>query len=168
MDRAAGRPGGRAGELRRTGGGAGPAAGGPGRRPGVRPQCRGAVRAVPPGGTDRRDPGRLPLGNRDQTLAAVSRRGNPIVNVVPCGYGRLVTASPTRPMASLWRMRSYIRPHIWTMVWMLVAAAAGTAAGIAVPLVVQRVVDGPVRHGQVGGLLLLGALALLFGVIEAG
>jgi ATP-binding cassette, subfamily B, bacterial len=71
-------------------------------------------------------------------------------------------------MANLWRMRSYIKPRIWTMVWMLVAAAAGTAAGIAVPLVVRHVVDGPVRHGQVGGLLLLGALALLLGVIEAG
>ena len=71
-------------------------------------------------------------------------------------------------MANLWRMRSYIKPRIWTMIWMLVAAAAGTAAGIAVPLVVRHVVDGPVRHGQVGGLFLLGALALLLGVIEAG
>jgi ATP-binding cassette subfamily B protein len=71
-------------------------------------------------------------------------------------------------MANLWRMRSYIRPYLWTMVWMLVAAVAGTAAGLAVPLVVRHVVDGPVRRGQVGGLLLLGALALLLGVIEAG
>ncbi len=54
------------------------------------------------------------------------------------------------------------------MIWMLIAAAAGTAAGITVPLVVRRVVDGPVRHHQVGGLLLLGALALLLGIVEAG
>ncbi|OLB76365.1 MAG: ABC transporter, partial [Actinobacteria bacterium 13_2_20CM_2_71_6] len=54
------------------------------------------------------------------------------------------------------------------MFWMMVAAAAGTAAGILVPLVVRRVVDGPVRHHQTGGLFLLGALALLLGVLEAG
>jgi ATP-binding cassette subfamily B protein len=65
-------------------------------------------------------------------------------------------------------MRSYIRPHYWTMGWLLVAAAAGTGAGIVVPLVVQRVVDGPVRHHDPTGLVELGALALLFGLIEAG
>jgi ATP-binding cassette, subfamily B, bacterial len=71
-------------------------------------------------------------------------------------------------MANLWRMRSYVRPRFWTMFWMMLTAAVGTAAGIAVPLVVQRVVDGPVRHGQLVGLLLLGLLALLLGAIEAG
>jgi ATP-binding cassette subfamily B protein len=53
------------------------------------------------------------------------------------------------------------------MVWMFVATACATAAGIVVPLVVRRVVDGPVRHRDPGGLLLLGALALLLGIIEA-
>ena len=80
----------------------------------------------------------------------------------------MVTASPTRPMSNRWRMRSYIRPRLWTMFWMLLTAAVGTAAGIAVPLVVQHVVDGPVRHHQLAGLLLLGGLALLLGAIEAG
>ena len=73
-----------------------------------------------------------------------------------------------RPLANLWRLRVYIRPYYWTMFWMLVAAAAGTAAGIVIPLVVRRVVDGPVRHHQTGGLVALGALALLFGLVEAG
>src|SRR2546423_14213914 len=71
-------------------------------------------------------------------------------------------------MATLGRMRSYTGPRMGTWVWMLVAAAAGTAAGLAVPLVVRHVVDGPARHRQVGGLVLLGALALPLGVIEAG
>ncbi|WP_203916392.1 ABC transporter ATP-binding protein [Rugosimonospora africana] len=53
------------------------------------------------------------------------------------------------------------------MVWMFIAAAGATGASIVVPLVVQRVVDGPVRHRQPGGLLLLGALALLLGLVEA-
>jgi len=71
-------------------------------------------------------------------------------------------------MANLWRLRSYVRPRFWTMFWMLVTAAVGTAAGIAVPLVVRHVVDGPVRHHQVGGVVLFGGLALLLGAIEAG
>jgi ATP-binding cassette subfamily B protein len=50
---------------------------------------------------------------------------------------------------------------------MFVAAAAATGAGIVIPLFIGRVVDGPVRHGEIGGLLLLGALALLLGAVEA-
>jgi ATP-binding cassette subfamily B protein len=72
-----------------------------------------------------------------------------------------------RPLANLWRIRSYVRPYLANMVWMFVATAGATAAGIVVPLVIRRVVDGPVRHRQPGGLLLLGALALLLGIIEA-
>jgi ATP-binding cassette, subfamily B, bacterial len=64
-------------------------------------------------------------------------------------------------------MRSYLRPYVAHMVWMLIAAAGATAASIVVPLVVQGVVDGPVRHHKSGGLLELGALALLLGLIEA-
>ncbi|GAB7050101.1 ABC transporter ATP-binding protein [Catenuloplanes indicus] len=53
------------------------------------------------------------------------------------------------------------------MLWLLLTGLGGTAASLAVPLVVQRVVDGPVARGDAHGLLLLGALALLFGVVEA-
>src|SRR5215475_635204 len=53
------------------------------------------------------------------------------------------------------------------MVWMFVATAAATAAGIVIPLFIGKVVDGPVRHREIGGLLLLGALALLLGAVEA-
>ncbi|GAB7043851.1 MULTISPECIES: ABC transporter ATP-binding protein [Catenuloplanes] len=53
------------------------------------------------------------------------------------------------------------------MLWLLLTGLGGTAASLAVPLVVQRVVDGPVARGDAYGLLLLGALALLFGVVEA-
>ncbi|HEX2417957.1 MAG TPA: ABC transporter ATP-binding protein, partial [Micromonosporaceae bacterium] len=47
--------------------------------------------------------------------------------------------------------------------------AAGIAMGtdIVIPLVIQRVVDGPVRHGEAGALPLLGAAALALGVVEA-
>ncbi|HKE65223.1 MAG TPA: ABC transporter ATP-binding protein [Micromonosporaceae bacterium] len=53
------------------------------------------------------------------------------------------------------------------MIWMLVAAGGATGASIIVPLVVQRVVDGPVRHHQPGALIMLGALAMLLGLLEA-
>ncbi|MFI5843601.1 ABC transporter ATP-binding protein [Catenuloplanes sp. NPDC051500] len=52
------------------------------------------------------------------------------------------------------------------MFLLLVTGLGGTGASLAVPLVVQRVVDGPVVRGDTRGLLLLGALALLFGVVE--
>jgi ATP-binding cassette, subfamily B, bacterial len=71
-------------------------------------------------------------------------------------------------MANLWRMRIYIWPRFWILLLMLLTAVVGTAAGLAVPLVVQHVVDGPVRHHDVAGVLLLGGLALLLGAVEAG
>ncbi|WP_085066542.1 ABC transporter ATP-binding protein [Catenuloplanes japonicus] len=53
------------------------------------------------------------------------------------------------------------------MLWLLLTGLGGTGASLAVPLVVQRVVDGPVVRGDTRGLLMLGALALFFGVVEA-
>ncbi|MGH3662813.1 MAG: ABC transporter ATP-binding protein [Micromonosporaceae bacterium] len=54
------------------------------------------------------------------------------------------------------------------MVVMTTATMLAMGASIAIPLVIQRVVDGPVRHGDSGALPLLGLLALGFGVAEAG
>ena len=76
-------------------------------------------------------------------------------------------SSHRRPLASLWRIRSYVRPYAANMAWMFVAMGGATAAGIVIPLLIRRVVDGPVRHHQPGGLLLLGLLALLLGAVEA-
>ncbi|SCE90595.1 ATP-binding cassette, subfamily B [Micromonospora chokoriensis] len=76
-------------------------------------------------------------------------------------------AAGANPVHNLWRLRPYLRPYAAEFAWLLLAGLAGTAAGIAVPLVVQRVVDGPVARHEPGGLLQLGALALLLGVVEA-
>jgi ATP-binding cassette subfamily B protein len=70
-------------------------------------------------------------------------------------------------LRNLWRIRYYIRPYLHQMIWLLVAAVASTGASIVVPLVVRRVVDGPVRQGDAGGLVWLGVLALALGVFEA-
>ena len=69
---------------------------------------------------------------------------------------------------NLWRIRRYVRPYIWQYVGMTLAGCAGTGVAIAIPLIIQRVVDGPIARGESEGLLALGALALAFGLVEAG
>lgn len=71
------------------------------------------------------------------------------------------------PWHNLWRLRHYVRPYAAKMTGLLISAAAATAAGIAVPLVIRRVVDGPIARRDPDGLLILGALALLLGIVEA-
>ncbi len=78
--------------------------------------------------------------------------------------------SSPRPssMHSLWRIRSYVRPYAGQMLGMTLAASVAVGASIVVPLVTRSVVDGPIRHGDRGGLVPLGLLALLLGLLEAG
>ncbi|WP_432985779.1 ABC transporter ATP-binding protein [Dactylosporangium sp. CA-233914] len=83
-----------------------------------------------------------------------------------------VTAAPARVRRpskahALWRMRGYLRPYYTLTAWSMVAAALSTAASLAIPLLIQRVVDGPVRHGDTRGLFLLGGLAVALGVCES-
>ncbi|HLU73627.1 MAG TPA: ABC transporter ATP-binding protein [Nonomuraea sp.] len=68
---------------------------------------------------------------------------------------------------SLWRLRGYLRPYVGKLIFCWLAAVAGIAASIALPLVGERVVDGPVRDGDAGALLLLGSVALGLGIVEA-
>jgi len=70
------------------------------------------------------------------------------------------------PLASLWRLRSYVRPYAGQLVTMLIAALLGVGASIVVPLVTKTVVDGPVAHGQRDRLVPLALLALALGVTE--
>jgi ATP-binding cassette subfamily B protein len=71
-------------------------------------------------------------------------------------------------MHSLWRIRSYVRPYTGQMLLMTGTAALAVGASIVVPLITRSVVDGPIRHGDRGGLIPLGLLALALGVLEAG
>ncbi|HEX2809746.1 MAG TPA: ABC transporter ATP-binding protein, partial [Kineosporiaceae bacterium] len=72
------------------------------------------------------------------------------------------------PIASLWRMREYVRPYVGQFGFMVVAALLGVGAAMVVPLVIRNVVDGPLTDGDRGALLPLALLALSLGVIEAG
>ncbi|GAB3591361.1 ABC transporter ATP-binding protein [Angustibacter peucedani] len=64
-------------------------------------------------------------------------------------------------------MRPYVRPYLARLVVMVGAALVGVGASIVVPLVTQRVVDGPIAHGDRSGITPLGLLALALGVAEA-
>ncbi|WP_147942164.1 ABC transporter ATP-binding protein [Microbispora sp. CSR-4] len=72
-----------------------------------------------------------------------------------------------RPWHSLWRLRSYLRPYVRSLVVSWVAALLGIAAGTVIPLVSKEIIDGPVAHGDLGGLVPLGLLAVGLGVAEA-
>lgn len=71
-------------------------------------------------------------------------------------------------MHSLWRIRTYVRPYLGQMLLMTGTAALAVGASIVIPLITRSVVDGPIRHGDRGGLIPLGLLALALGVLEAG
>jgi ATP-binding cassette subfamily B protein len=73
-----------------------------------------------------------------------------------------------RTLHNLWRTRHYLRPYRWHYVGLILLGFLGTGLAMAIPLLVQRVIDGPVRRGDVAGLWVLGGLALAFGVTEAG
>ena len=83
----------------------------------------------------------------------------------------VLTMPPSSPsggsFASLWRLKTYVRPYRWQMLLMFAVALGGTLVGVAVPLLTRAVVDGPLRQGNRGALWLLGLYALLFGLAEA-
>lgn len=74
---------------------------------------------------------------------------------------------PPAGVHSLWRLRSYLRPHRTALVIMLLTSLAGVGLTIAIPLVTKAIIDGPVADGEVGLVLPLGLLALALGVLEA-
>ena len=74
---------------------------------------------------------------------------------------------PPASVKSLWRLRGYLRPHLLALAIMLGTALGGVALSIAIPLVTAKLIDGPITHHDVDGVLPLGLLALALGVLEA-
>ncbi|WP_433256966.1 ABC transporter ATP-binding protein [Streptosporangium sp. CA-135522] len=64
-------------------------------------------------------------------------------------------------------MKSYLRPYATRLLLIWIPAFGGTGIGIVIPLIGKEIIDGPVAHGDTGGLVPLALLALALGVIEA-
>jgi len=79
------------------------------------------------------------------------------------------------PLASLWRLREYVRPYYRQLVTMLVTAMIGTASEITIPLLAKAAIDGPIAsaaaakvgHGHGDGvLIILGVAAFALAAVE--
>src|SRR5687767_2893758 len=71
-------------------------------------------------------------------------------------------------LQSLWRVRSYVRPHVRMLALMVLAAMAGTVVGASLPLVTRRLIDGPLAVGDRPGVAPLALLALALGIVDGG
>ena len=77
------------------------------------------------------------------------------------------TAHPPASVNSLWRLRSYLRPHVLTLAIMLATSMAGVGVSILIPLRIKALIDGPIAHHDESGVLPLGLAVLGLGVLEA-
>jgi ATP-binding cassette, subfamily B, bacterial len=72
-----------------------------------------------------------------------------------------------RPLAALWRTRSYLRPYLGRLIFMLVAACLAVGAEILIPLLTKYIIDGAITHHHRELLVLLGLAATALGAAEA-
>lgn len=70
-------------------------------------------------------------------------------------------------LRALWRLRTYIRPHLTSLVLMVLAALAGTVVAVYLPFVTQRLIDGPLSRGDRPGVAPFALSALWVGLIDA-
>jgi ATP-binding cassette, subfamily B, bacterial len=77
------------------------------------------------------------------------------------------TAHPPASVNSLWRLRSYLRPHVLSLTIMLAAALAGVGVSILIPLQIKALIDGPIANHDKSGVLPLGLTVLALGIVEA-
>ncbi len=71
------------------------------------------------------------------------------------------------PLASLWRIRSYLRPYLGRLAFMLFAACTSVGAQICVPLLTKSIIDHAIALGHREELVLLALAATGFGVSQA-
>jgi ATP-binding cassette subfamily B protein len=65
-------------------------------------------------------------------------------------------------LGALWWLRSYAKPWTKQIIVMFIAAMVGVGASTLVPLVIEAIVDGPIKRGD------RGQLVLVLGIAEAG
>ncbi|MGN2634789.1 ABC transporter ATP-binding protein [Nocardia takedensis] len=68
---------------------------------------------------------------------------------------------------ALLRFAPYLRPHRGPLVWATVLAVLATLTAIVIPLIIARIIDGPIAHGNVPGIIGPVALVLVLGLLEA-
>jgi ATP-binding cassette subfamily B protein len=71
------------------------------------------------------------------------------------------------PVAALWRLRPYLRPHRRQLIEMIAAAVVVEAADITIPLLAKAVIDDAIAHHERGLLLPIGLLAVGLGAASA-
>ncbi len=71
------------------------------------------------------------------------------------------------PLASLWRIRVYLRPYRWQLAFMLACAIVAVGSEIAIPLLTKSMIDGAIGHGERRLLLPIGAAAVGLGAVQA-
>ncbi|MGH3833966.1 MAG: ABC transporter ATP-binding protein [Pseudonocardiaceae bacterium] len=69
---------------------------------------------------------------------------------------------------NFWGLGAYVRPVWGRLVGSGVAALGGLLGGLMIPLVLQRIIDGPVAHGDRAALVALSLGVLALGVLEVG
>ena len=69
----------------------------------------------------------------------------------------------SRPVAALWRLRSYLRPYRFQLTAMFAAAICAESAEIAIPLLTKAVIDGAIAHHERALLIPLGLAAIGLG-----
>jgi ATP-binding cassette subfamily B protein len=71
------------------------------------------------------------------------------------------------PLASLWRLRGYLRPYVWQLVFMLTIACLSVGTEIVIPLLTKVIIDDAIVKDNRGLLLWLGLAATGLGVSQA-
>jgi len=100
------------------------------------------------------------------TTAADARphEDEPGTAATPGDAGAPEARSTARSLRRLW---PFARPEFRPIVASAVAAFGAMLCGLVMPLLIQRIVDGPIAHGDLAQLWLLGGLLLVTGVAEA-
>lgn len=78
------------------------------------------------------------------------------------------TTAQLSTVRSLARLAPYARPVFGAMVASTITAGVATGCGLVFPLVIGRIIDGPIPHRDIRGLLWWGLALLALGVGEAG
>ncbi|WGW12830.1 ABC transporter ATP-binding protein [Saxibacter everestensis] len=85
----------------------------------------------------------------------------------PVAADRRTPARTGPSVKALLRFWPDVRPFKWHFIGSITFSVLATLTGLVIPLVTQHIIDGPIAHGDFGGIWLPAALVLLLGLIDA-